>query len=451
MLVESRRQVYLDIGDRHSVVVGATGSKKTRYVGLPLVFLLGKAKESMVIADPKGEIFDKSSKYLEKQGYEIDLLDFRSPKRSTGWNPLLEPYREYAKGNESLSFEQIHDIAEQFIEMGKGHSDPFWDNSAGSLFFGLAVLLFEFVKCHGLDESYASLNNIIYLRKRMYRNGESSNNGRNLCGVGSSFWKIAEKLPRISLVLKAADSQASETNAGILSVFDSKMFFLDISPDIVDMLNEKSDSAAKMTGKPGVTFLVYPDEKRTYNKLITLYIKQSYEQIIRAAQKNSGVSPTRINYVLDEFASLPAIGDFPSMITAARSRNIRFHLLIQSRHQLRLRYGEEAETIMSNCENWIYLFGRDVSFLNDLSTLCGTYEVDNGSRPVIPVSTLQHLSKDSGDALILHGRCKPYLSTLLDFAEYGFEQDGSLYMPMKDSGARTSIYSLNDSIVSSLM
>ena len=123
----------------------------------------------------------------------------------------------------------------------------------------------------------------------------------------------------------------------------------------------------------------------------------------------------RVNYVLDEFSSLPTISDFPAMITAARSRNIRFNLFLQSKKQLYLKYNEESNTIMSNCENWIYLSSREIDFLKELSELCGER---GNSTPLLSVSDLQKLDKERGQVLILSGRNKPIITCLPDINFY---------------------------------
>lgn len=113
------------------------------------------------------------------------------------------------------------------------------------------------------------------------------------------------------------------------------------------------------------------------------------------------------------------------MITAARSRNIRFNLIIQSKHQLLERYKEETETIQSNCNNWIFFTSREVKLLEELSVLCG--KRSNGEKYVIPPDSLQHLSKERGEALILSGRLYPYITMLADIDKY----DGGKYHYLK--------------------
>lgn len=172
--------------------------------------------------------------------------------------------------------------------------------------------------------------------------------------------------------------------------------------------------------QPTAIFLIVPDEKTGFHGLVSLFVKQSYEYLVYKAQKTMGNGESikcRVNYILDEFSSLPTINDFPAMITAARSRNIRFNLFLQSKHQLKLRYKEEADTIMANCENWIFLTSREIDFLHEISELCG----DVGSsqnKPLLSTSELQRLDKKSGEALVLHGRCKPFISKLADIDEF---------------------------------
>ena len=102
------------------------------------------------------------------------------------------------------------------------------------------------------------------------------------------------------------------------------------------------------------------------------------------------------------------------MITAARSRNIRFTLFIQSKHQMSQRYAEETETILANCNNWIFLTTRELSLLKDISELCGQKD----QKPILPIDQLQRLDKGEGETLVLSGRNKPYVTKLPDIESY---------------------------------
>ena len=103
-------------------------------------------------------------------------------------------------------------------------------------------------------------------------------------------------------------------------------------------------------------FLVVPDEKTTYHFLAALFISQCYESLLDQADACKGTLPVRVNFILEEFCNMPQLDDIVPMLTAARSRNIRFHLVIQSYSQMKDKYNENvSRTIMDNCGNLIYL------------------------------------------------------------------------------------------------
>ena len=230
------------------------------------------------------------------------------------------------------------------------------------------------------------------------------------------LWKYASEDEIISASLSGSVYAPNDTMNSILSVFDQKMRTFTIQPTLLNMLASNNIDIDSVGKQKTAIFLITPDEKTTYHRLVSLFIKQSYESIIYSAYLNEGNRVTnRINYILDEFSSLPAINDMPAMISAARSRMIRFLLIVQSKHQLEKRYKEEAATIISNCNNWIFLTSRELDLLRELSELCG----EKANRtPNISVYDLQHLDKDSNEAIVLCGRMKPAYVKLLDIDRY---------------------------------
>mgnify|MGYP000334988856 CR=1 FL=1 len=125
--------------------------------------------------------------------------------------------------------------------------------------------------------------------------------------------------------------------------------------------------------------------------------------VLDQADACKGTLPVRVNFILEEFCNMPQLDDIVPMLTAARSRNIRFHLVIQSYSQMKDKYNENvSRTIMDNCGNLIYLHTREISFLEYISKLAGQNEFD---RPLLSVSRLQHLKKN--ETVIFHDRCYP--------------------------------------------
>ena len=113
--------------------------------------------------------------------------------------------------------------------------------------------------------------------------------------------------------------------------------------------------------------MIVQDEKKTLHPLATIFIKQCYETLIDVAQESGGKLPFRTNYILDEFANMPPLKDVTTMVTAARSRNIRFTFIIQNFAQLYEVYGKEnGETIKGNCGNIVYLISTELSALEEI-------------------------------------------------------------------------------------
>lgn len=406
--------VYVDQTDTHTLVVGPTGSKKSRLVAMPLVRILGSAGESMIISDPKAEIYNRTAAYLMQKGYNVYVLNLRSPMHGQRWNPLSIPYQFYTEGEIDKAYEFVNDIAENLIHTEKSEKEPFWDNSAGSFFFGLVILLFKFCQEQSLGKEYVHMGNVIALRNMLLTGPHRTN----------KLWAFAKTDPIITSALIGTVETANDTKAGILSTFDQKIRMFSIQPNLLDMLGANDFDMNKIGTEPTAVFLIVPDEKTGYHALISLFIKQSYEYMIFNAQLqaerdgfHTGVLRNRVNYILDEFSSLPTIRDFPAMITAARSRNIRFTLVVQSKHQLIQRYHDETETIQTNCNNWIFLTSRELRFLEEVSALCGKTVGDN-QQPILSLTDLQRLDKDAGEAILLCGRSKPCITRLADIEIY---------------------------------
>lgn len=400
-------KIYVDNSDSHSLIIGATGSKKTRLLVLPLVHILGYTEESMIITDPKAEVYNRTASMLKNKGYEIIVLNFRNPSTGSCWNPLAIPFEMYKNGNKDRAHEFINDIALNLMLAEKSTKDVFWDYSASDLLFGLILLLF---KLHSSDESVC-LYDVLKLRSELFdKDGVVSND----------LWEVAKQEMLISHSLMGTVMAPSRTRSSILSTFDQKMRCFVYQDNLIEMMSSNTISMEKFRKDKSVIYLIMPDEKTTYHRLISLFVKQSYEFLIYQAHKlTTGFFENRINYILDEFSTLPTIKDFPAMITASRSRNIRFNLCIQSQQQLFYRYQEEAETIKSNCNNWVFLTSRELKLLQEISSLAG---VDSNGKAIISVSALQHLDKDRGQVFVFCGRLFPFVSELADISEFDQEK-----------------------------
>ena len=143
-LIMTPKKVWVDNGGYHNLVIGSTGAGKTQTTVLPMVNLLAKHDESMIITDPKGEIYEQTSNYLRSLDYNIVLLNFRDPQEGNSWNPMYLPYSLYKDNKIDKSIELLEDLAANILKdpNAKGQ-DPFWENTSADYFAGLSFALFE--------------------------------------------------------------------------------------------------------------------------------------------------------------------------------------------------------------------------------------------------------------------------------------------------------------------
>ena len=399
--------VYVDATDSHSLIIGSTGSKKTRLIAMPTLQILAKTGESFVVTDPKGELHDNAYPTLVEMGYNILVVNLRDPSKGHAWNPLSFPYELYKSGNatnKDKARELLDDLAHNIFPVEKT-DDPFWENSAQDFFLGLTEILFKNAK----SPEEVNLRSIC-LTKAQTMSGEDN------ALISSKYYKQLDKESFEYICLAGTVEAPDKTRTSILSVFNQYMRIFAAQDALVEMLSSNEIDFESIGNQKTALFLIIPDEKTTYHKLVSIFIKQCYERLIYHAQKLPEKSlPVRVNFVLDEFSSLPKISDFPAMITAARSRNIRFDLFIQSEHQLKSKYNDDAQTIKSNCNNWIFLTSRELPLLEEISKLAGDKQ---RNVPLISVSKLQRLRKEKGEALIFHARSYPHVSMLDDISKY---------------------------------
>ena len=419
-LMLNEKEMWVDNGEYHSLVIGATGSGKTQTVILPMVHSLAKAKESMIITDPKGEIYEKTSNMLRSRGYQILLLNFRDPQNGNAWNPMSLPYQMYKSGNQDKAIELLDDLALNILyDDSNKNADPFWEKTSADYFSGVALGLFEDAKEDEININSISLATTV---------------GEEKFG-GSTYIKeyFAGKDPNSAAAINASSTimAPSETKGSILSVFKQKVKLFASRENLSEMLSHSDINLESIGERPTAVFIVIQDEKKTYHSLVTILLKQIYETLISVAQKHGGKLPVRTNFLLDEFANMPPLKDVTTMITAARSRLIRFTMIIQNFAQLDDVYGkEEAETIRGNCGNIIYLITTELKALEEISKMCGEVKSKKddktASTPLVTVSDLQRMKQF--EVIILRMRKQPFKTKFTPYFKINW---GKKYPPAK--------------------
>ena len=412
-LINDGKKMWVDDGEGHNLIIGSTGAGKTQVAIFPLVHSLAKHDESMIITDPKGEIYETTAEMLKKRGYNVVLLNFRNPQQGSGWNPLHLPYKYYKEGNSDKANELTDDLAKNILydENNKGN-DPFWENTSADYFSGICLGLFEDAKENEINLNSVNLFTTI---------------GEDKCGPNSTYSNEYFRLtkdPTSPAYVSASStiSAPNETKGSILSVFKQKIRLFASRENLSEMLSHSDFEFEDIGKKKTAVFIVIQDEKKTYHSLVTIFLKQCYETLVDYAQKCGGKLPYRTNFILDEFANMPPLKDVDAMVSAARSRRMRFYFVIQNYAQLSEVYGKEkGNTIKGNCTNIIYLISSEIDALEEISKACGEIKVKTDkkdkdgkaieeTRPLITISDLQTLKM--GEIILLRLRMPPFRTKL---------------------------------------
>ncbi len=404
-ILSDGKEAYVDSKDTHSLIFGATGSKKTRLFCMPMINIFAKAGESFIVTDPKGELYAQTSGLAKHKGYKVVVLNFRDIGLGDRWNPLSLPYSLWTQGNVDEAGMLLADVAYALAApMAKDAKDPYWPEAAQQLAVAALYTIMEAAKPEEVNMksfakliSYGNLDNLKTLTKMLDEDSIAHMNFSSTIGIS-----------------------ATNTISGIVATLFGMLRMFCTNDKLASMLSTTTFDLKKIGREKTAVYLIVPDEKTTYHALVTMFVKQAYEVLINEAQKEpTRQLPIRVNFVLDEFCNIPKIPDMPAMISAARSRNMRYYLVAQSLHQLKGRYGDDADTIKGNCDNWVFLTSREIALLTEISNLCGKIKPANAdSRALISVSELQRFSKERGEALILHCRNCPIISPMADISQY---------------------------------
>ena len=404
-LLSNGREAYVDGEDTHTLIFGATGSKKTRLFVMPMINMFVKAGESFVVSDPKGELYKRTSGIAKANGYDITVINFRDIGRGDMWNPIALPYELYHSGKKEEAVSLLNDFVSTIAE-------PHFATTADRLWPELA-------------STYALANLLLLMECAKPEEANVGSLARMCAGDNEEYlMKINEKIPQNTLAginFSGVLTGAEVTRQSVYVSLYGMIRIFNTQKNLTRMLSGNSINIRDIGKKKSAVYIIVPDEKTTYHFLVTTFIKQVYELLITVAQEqDSRTLPVRVNFVLDEFCNIPKIPDMPSMISAARSRNMRFFLVVQSLHQLTARYGKDAATIKGNCENWVFLTSKELELLREISDLCGSVSVPGEyvQRPLISVSELQRLDKQKGEALIMHARQYPIITEIADIDSY---------------------------------
>lgn len=351
--------------DINSIIIGSTRSGKTRGLILETIWLRAKAGKSMVISDPKGELFLYSHKYLEDNGYEVIDFDLRQPLKSQRYNYMENIVKAVKEGDIPKAIDLTWDLVSVMVGVPKG--EPLWANGESAVIAAsiLAVAL-------EAPEEYKNMTNAYYFLANMCKSDE---NGE--MPITEYFASLPDIHPAKGIFAVAEISPERTRGSFFGSALATLRHFTNWN--IADMTS-KSDFDVKEIGKKKTAlFIIIPDEKTTLYSLVSLFVNQLYVNLVEVANIFGGRLPVEVDFLMDEFGNFPAIPSFGTMLSVGAGRGIRFTLVIQDYQQLEKHYKEDYENIKGNCQITVYLKTPTPKTLEELSKRTGTYTIQVNS------------------------------------------------------------------------
>jgi len=437
----------------HTLIIGTTGSGKTTTFINPTVQILAntKGKPSMLISDPKGELYALHAKSLIKRGYDVKVLDLRNPYCSIRWNPLEKPYEMYQEMlsledkvivneeegyyvfedkiyydvNEKNAavqvrkqaifdevYEDLNDICSVLCPV-KSKNEPIWESGAKNFILAITLAMLEDSEKPELGMTKEKFN--------FYNVMKIATNTQNDCEDLIEYFAGRSPISKsVSLSKQVLDASDKTRGSYLSTIFDKLSLFSDMS--ICSLTSANEIDLGEIATKPTALFLQIPDEKETRHILAGMVILQTYKALVAKANTYPDLSlPRSVYLLLDEFGNLPQIHKLEQMITVGRSRRIWLALVVQSYAQLAKVYDDKsADIIKSNCNIQIFIGTTDLKTIDEFSKKCGNYSIiqknvsfsssNSGvgssisvkERPLIYPTELQQLNsaKDMGNAIV---------------------------------------------------
>lgn len=358
------------VGDNvHTLTVGATRSGKTRCLVIESIMNCALAGESMVISDPKGELFEYTSGGLKQLGYNVVTLDFKNPMRSSCYNFLQPVIDEIKKGNVAQAQNKASDICESLVGEAKG--EKIWnDGEKSTIKTGIMAV------CMEAPEEMKNIANVYYFLSNMCK---EQSDGSMLMDYyldkiknGDDSHQPNPNHPAIASFAPASIAPSKTRSSFFTSALNTLVLFSD--QYIASMTSKTEIRAEDLANKKTVLYMILPDEKLTFYSLCSLFVNQIYQQLVNIADEGGGALKNRVNFILDEFGNFSAIPNFGGFLTVGGGRKIRFNLFLQSFSQLNSKYDENtAQNILDNCHIWNYLKTSNDTTAEKISKKIGTY------------------------------------------------------------------------------
>ena len=346
------------------LVVGGSGSGKTRFYAKPNIM---QANTSFVVLDPKGEILRDTGSLLKAEGYEIKVLDLINMHLSHCYNPFA-----YLKDDKDV-LKLVTNLIRNTTPKGSNTNDPFWERSETALLEALILYL--------LYEAPKEEQNFPMVMEMIAAAEVREDDETYQSPLDELFERLSMREPE-HLAVKQYNIfklAAGKTAKSILIGLGVRLEKFNLSTLAgITMVDEMELSS--VGEKKTALFAVIPDNDSSFNFIVGMLYTQLFQSLMYLADYNYGGSlPVHVHFVMDEFANVALPDEFDKLLSTMRSREISVSIILQNLAQLKALFKDSWESIVGNCDEFLYLGGNEQSTHKYVSELLGKETIDTNT------------------------------------------------------------------------
>ena len=348
----------------NTLVCGGSGAGKTRFYCKPNLM---QCNSSFVILDPKGEIVRDVGKLLEAKGYEIKVLDLISMEKSHCYNPFV-----YLQNDNDIQ-RLVTNLFKSTTPKGSQSNDPFWDTAASMLL--LALVFYLHYEAPEDELNFAMI-------MEMLRAGAIEDEEEPRPSPLDNLFSELEYENPDHIALKYYHSYHSGSAKTLKSIQITLAARLEkFNLESLASLTSTDELELETLGeKKTALFALIPDNDTSFNFLVSILYTQLFQQLFYSADHIHGGSlPIPVHFLMDEFANVSLPDDFDKILSVMRSRSVSVSIILQNLAQLKALFEKQWESIVGNCDEFLYLGGNEQSTHKYVSELLGKSTIDTNT------------------------------------------------------------------------
>ena len=349
----------------NTLVIGGSGAGKTRFFCKPN--LMQCCRNSYFVLDPKGEIVRDVGELLSQKEYEVRVLDLISMEKSHCYNPFV-----YLQSDNDIQ-RLVTNLFKATTPKGSQSNDPFWDTSASMLLSALVYYLHY--EAPEDEQNFAMVMEM--LRAGAIENEEDS----RPTPLDYLFADLEMDRPdHIALkYYRSYHAGSAKTLKSIQITLAARLEKFNLESLAALTCTDELDLAS-MGEKKVALFAIIPDNDSSFNFLVSILYTQLFQQLFFSADHiHGGALPIPIHFLMDEFANVSLPDDFDKILSVMRSRGVSVSIILQNLAQLKALFEKQWESIVGNCDEFLYLGGNEQSTHKYVSELLGKSTIDTNT------------------------------------------------------------------------